>query len=167
MSESGRQRRRLPIFEIVVAVLVLALAAEGFVLLRPKPKRPAEAQQAISAGQSQKVETFGEESAPIIIEFYAPLVLEWHQKTIGLLREYDKAHPGTIFVTLMPMGNSDCDLEMLKHGHKCAAILVNGKNEFTLPGGKTVTLQQRPNADGSTYNSEDVITIVEGMAKGK
>ena len=165
---SNGRRKSNAAFIVIVVVLIGALGVEGFILTRPKPKvdRPQEAQRAIAAA-SNNIETFGEKSAPTKIEFYAPLTLQWHQKTIGLLREYDKAHPGTIFVTLMPMGNSDCDSEMLKHGHKCAAILVNGKNEFTLPGGKTVTLQQRPNADGSTYNSEDVITIVEGMAKGK
>jgi hypothetical protein len=166
MSESGRQRRRLPIFEIVVAVLVLALAAEGFVLLRPKPKRPAEAQQAISAGQSQKVETFGEESAPIIIEFYAPLVLEWHQKTIGLLRKYSEEHPGRVFVKLMPMGQTECDAEMQERGYTCAVIMINGENEFKLPDGRKVELYQRPNQSTSTYNSEDVITILEGLSKG-
>jgi len=154
-------------FIVIVVILVAALGVEGFILTRPKPKvdRPDEARRAIAAS-SNKILTFGEKSAPVKVEFYAPLTLEWHQKTIGLLRDYEKAHPGTLSVTLMPMGNSDCDTEMLKRGHKCAVIYINGKEEFKLPSGKSVTLEQRPNADGSTYNSEDVITIVEGMAKG-
>ncbi len=155
-------------FIAIVVILVAALGVEGFILTRPKAKvdRPAEAQRAIAAS-SNRIVTFGEKSAPVKVELYAPLTLEWHQKTIGLLKEYEKAHPGTLFVTLMPMGNSECDAEMLKRGHKCAVIYINGKEEFKLPSGKSVTLEQRPNADGSTYNSEDVITIVEGMAKGK
>ena len=154
------------LFVLVVLVLVAALAVEGFILLRPKPKRPAEAEAAIKSGSNQIV-TFGGKSAPIKIELYAPLTLEWHKKTIGLLKEYDKTHPGQVFVTLMPMGRSDCDEAMQKRGHKCAVIFINGKEEFKLPSGQEVTLEQRPNADGSTYNSQDVITIIEGLVKGK
>ncbi len=166
MSESAAsRRRRVPVFEMVVAVLVLALVAEGFVLLKPKPERPAEAQQAISAGQTQKVESFGEESAPIKIEFYAPLVLEWHQQTIGLLRKYNEDHPGRIFVKLMPMGQTECDADMQKRGYTCAVIFINSKNDFTLPDGKKVELYQRPNQSTSTYNSEDVITILDQLSQ--
>ena len=151
-------------FVVIVVILVVALAVEGFVLLRPKPKRPAEAQRAIAAG-SNEIVTFGEKSAPVKIEFYAPLTLEWHQKTIGLLRAYDKAHPGRIYVALMPMGRSDCDQAVQKRGYTCAVIFVNGKTEFTLPGGKKVTLEKKPNSGDSLYNSEDVITIIAGMGK--
>jgi len=164
-------------FIAIVVVLVAALAVEGFILARPKPKggrqagdlRPAAALQAI-ASSSNKIETFGAKSAPIKIDFYAPLTLEWHQKTIGLLREYDEKHPGAIFVTLMPMGNSECDQAIQKRGVTCAAIFINGKNEFTLagdprlPDGRKVELYQRPNQSTSTYQSEDVITILDQMA---
>jgi hypothetical protein len=153
-------------FAVIVVVLVAALAAEGYLLTRPKPKadRPTAALQAI-ASSSNKIETFGRESAPIKIEFYAPLTLEWHQKTIGLLREYDKTHPAAILVTLMPMGNSDCDQTIQKRGVTCAVIYINGKNQFALPDGRKVELYQRPNQTvGSTYNSEDVITILDQLS---
>ncbi|MFB3881965.1 MAG: hypothetical protein ACE149_11930 [Armatimonadota bacterium] len=160
------KKTNLPFIAIVV-VLVAALAVEGYVVLRPRhsrARRPTEALQAI-ASSSNKIETFGEKSAPIKIEFYAPLTLEWHQKTIGLLRAYNEKHPGAIFVTLMPMGNADCDQAIQKRGVTCAAIFVNGKNEFTLPDGRKVELYQRPNQSTSTYNSEDVITILDQLGR--
>jgi hypothetical protein len=152
-------------FIAVVVVLVAALGAEGFILTRPKPKvdRPAAALQAIASSSNQIV-TFGEKSAPIKVEFYAPLTLEWHQKTIGLLRDYDRKHPGAIFVTLMPMGRSDCDQEIQKRGVTCAVIYINGKNEFTLPNGRKVELYQRPNQSTSTYNTEDVVTVLDRLS---
>jgi hypothetical protein len=149
------------LFAVIVAVLVIALGVEGYLLLRPKPKasRPQAAQEAIASGPTE-VETFGDPSAPIQIKLYAPLVLPWHQKTIGLLREYDKQHPGRIHVTLMPMGNEKCDKEM---GYSCARLLINGKTDFTLPDGRKVMLEKNPNSDTSFYNSEDVITIIDQM----
>lgn len=158
-------------FIAIVVSLVAALAVEGFILARPKPKvdrqagdlRPAAALQAI-ASSSNKIETFGAKSAPIKIDFYAPLTLEWHQKTISLLRDYEEKHPGAIFVTLMPMGNSECDQAIQKRGVTCAAIFINGKNEFTLLDGRKAELYQRPNQSTSTYKSEDVITILDQMA---
>lgn len=164
MSDAAPQKRSNAAFIVVVVVLLAALGVEGYILTRPKPTRPEEAQRAIAAA-SNKIETFGEKSAPIKIEFYAPLTLEWHQKTIGLLKAYDKAHPGQIYATLMPMGRSDCDQTMQKRGYTCAVIFINGKTEFTLPTGKKVTLEKKPNTADSFYNSEDVITIIEGMAK--
>jgi len=165
MTEIPRRRSGL-VFGGIVVVLVAALGIEGFLLLRPaaSPARPREAEQAIKSGPT-KMETFGDANAPTKIEFYAPLVLPWHQKTIGLLRQYDKAHPNRIFVKLMPMGNSEADQEMLKRGFTCAVIFINGEHEFTLPNGKQVDLQKKPNnGDASFYNSEDVITILDKMA---
>ncbi len=156
-------------FAVIVVALMAALAVEGYLLTRPKPKveRPEAAMEAM-ASSSNKIETFGDKSAPIKIELYAPLTLEWHQKTIGLLRDYDKKHPDAIFVTLMPMGNSECDQTIQKRGVSCAVIYINGGNQFTLPNGKKVELYQRPNQSTSTYSSEDVITILDQMAaKGK
>jgi hypothetical protein len=165
MSEdTGRKSGPNVLFIAVVVVLVAALAVEAFLLLRPKPPaRPAEARAAVAAGASQRIETIGEDSAPIEIDFYAPLSLEWHQKTIGLLREYNDEHPGRIFVRLMPMGNAECDAEINAKGITCAVIFINDENQFTLPDGRTVELYQRPNQSTSSYNSEDVITILEQM----
>lgn len=64
----------------------------------------------------------------------------------------------------MPMGQAECDADMQKRGFTCAVIFINGKNDFTLPNGKKVELYQRPNQSTSTYNSEDVITILDQMA---
>jgi hypothetical protein len=181
MSEPAKKQSN-PLFLLVVVVLVAALGAEAYLLTRPRRAvlgaeaaqrrtagataagaRPTEATQAIASGPDQ-IEYFGDKSAPIKIEFYAPLALEWHQKTIGLLRDYVKKHPNRISVELMPMGNGECDEEMVKRGFTCAVIFINGKHEFTLPDGKKVDLQKKPNAgDQSFYNSEDVITIIDGM----
>jgi len=156
-------KRRSPLFAIAVILLVAALAVEAFLLLRPKPERPAEAQQAIALGKEQQIETFGDLAAPIKIKFYAPLVLEWHQKTIGLLRQYNQDHPGRLHVTLMPMGLEECDAEM---DYGCAVIYINGENEFTLPDGRQVTLEKRPTDKAystGTYMSEDVITLLDHL----
>jgi len=165
MTEAPANRRRSSaLFPIIVAILVAALVVEAFLLARPGPKRPREARQAIARGKGQQVEVFGDPSAPIEIKFYAPLTLEWHQKTIGLLRQYHKDRPGRIRVLLMPMGQAECDAEMEKRGYTCAVIFINGENEFRLPDGRQVILEKRPNQSSSTYNSEDVITILDQLA---
>jgi len=166
MSQAPRKSNRL--FLVVVIVLVAALAIEAALLLRPKQAgRPAtqdvaKRAEAIASGPNE-IETFGQATAPIKIEFYAPLVLEWHKKTIGLLREYDQQHPRRILVKLMPMGNSACDEEMTKRGFTCAVIFVNGQHEFALPNGKKVDLQKKPNTEDSFYNSEDVTTVLDHL----
>jgi len=166
MTETTQPRRRGGLaFAIIVIVLVAALGAEAVLLLRGKPGRPQEAQEAIARGSAAPVETFGDSNAPIQIDFYAPLVLEWHQKTIGLLRDYDQKHPGRVHVKLMPMGNSDCDTEMQKRGFTCAVIFINGKKDFTLPDGKQVMLEKKPNWADAFYDSEDVITIIDQLAQ--
>ena len=154
-------------FWVIVAVLVAVLAVEAVLYLRPKPEaaRPAEALEAIASGPTE-VETFGDPEAGIQIKFYAPLVLPWHVETIGLLREYDRATPGRIHVTLMPMGNAECDTEMHDQGYTCAVVLVNGESEFELSGKGTVLLQKRPNQLGSTYDSEDVIAVIDMLVEG-
>ncbi len=165
MSEGNSKKGgRNVVFIAVVVILVAALAVEAFLLLRPRPPtRPAEAQAAIAAGASQRIETIGEPEAAIKVDFYAPLTLEWHEKTIGLLREYNEQHPGRIFVRLMPMGNDDCDREINAKGITCAVIFINDENKFTLPDGRVVELYQHSNRPDSNYNSEDVITILEQM----
>jgi len=168
MSETGGPRVRSGAnFWIIVVVLLCVLAVEAVLYLRPKPEseRPAEAVEAIASGPTQ-METFGDPAADIQIKFYAPLVLEWHVKTIGLLREYDQAHPGRIHVTLMPMGNAECDTEIHGKGYTCAVILVNGESEFELPGKGMVLLQKRPNQPGSTYDSEDVVAVIDMLVEG-
>jgi hypothetical protein len=147
-------------------MLIAALAVEAALLLRPRTTgRPAPADakaraEAIAEGPNA-VEVFGQDSAPIKVEFYAPLVLEWHQKTIGLLRDYDAKYPGRIQVKLMPMGDSACDTEMTKRGFSCAVVFINGRHEFILPNGKQVDLQKKPNTEDSFYHSEDVITVLD------
>ncbi len=150
------------VFGGVVLVLVAVLVVQLYLLVRPggsRVRRPAEAQAAMREGP-EEIETFGDPGAPVKIRFYAPLALPWHQETIGLLRDYDASHPGRIHVTLLPMGLEEADVEM---GHSCAKILINGQNEFTLPDGQEVVLEKQPNTSMSSYNSEDVITIIEQL----
>ncbi|MBN1457907.1 MAG: hypothetical protein JXA57_00130 [Armatimonadetes bacterium] len=169
MTEQGSVKKKgSPLFLIVVLVLVAVLAVEAYLLARPKPEpmeRLAVAEEAIAAGERQQVETFGDPNASTKIAFYAPLVLPWHQETIKLLREYDDEHPGRIEVTLMPMGQPECDATIQQQGHSCAVILINGQNEFVLPDGREVTLEKRPNEPTSSYNSEDVITVLEQLSQ--
>lgn len=165
MNESPRKRRG-PLFGVLVLILLTTLAVEAYLLLRPKqPQRPPEAQRAILENEGQKAEVFGDSSAPIGVRLYAPLALDWHQKTIGLLREYDDEYPGRIQVRLMPMGDPACDEEMHDEGYACATILINGESTFTLPDGRTVTLEKKPNTATSSYNSEDVIAILDRLAE--
>lgn len=169
MSEQGAVKKKgSPLFLVIVIVLVAALAVEAYLLTRPKPQpmeRLAVADEAIAAGERQQVETFGDPNAPTKIELYAPLVLPWHQETIKLLREYNDEHPGRIEVTLMPMGQPECDATIQARGYTCAVILINGQNEFVLPDGREVTLEKRPNEPTSSYDSEDVITILEQLSQ--
>jgi len=169
MSEQGSVKKKGgPLFLVVVIVLVAALGIEGYLLTRPKPQpmeRLAVADEAIAAGERQQVETFGDPNAPMKIEFYAPLVLPWHQKTIGLLRAYNEEHPGRIYVTLMPMGQPECDAMIQARGHTCAVIFIDNQLEFVLPDGREVTLEKRPNEPTSSYNSEDVITVLEQLSQ--
>ena len=162
------RRGSSPIFAVVVIVLVVALGVEAFVYFRPSASRvPPEARQAVAAGATEPIETFGDASAPIEIKFYAPLTLDWHVRTIGLLRQYDEENPGRIYVHLMPMGNPAADEEMRGKGFSCAAILINEENQFTLPDGAAVTLEKRPRDESystGSYRSEDVITILDQMA---
>ena len=151
------RRGAAPLFTIVIVLLIAALGVEAVMMMRPR--RPQAAIEKIDP--NAKVSYFGTKTAPIQIEFYAPLKLEWHQKTIGLLRDWDKKHPGQLGVKLMPMGNAECDPIMDKRGFVCAVIFINGKHEFTLPNGTKVDLQKRPNTDGAFYNSNDVITILD------
>jgi hypothetical protein len=167
MNEQGSAKKKSgPLFVVIVVLLVAALAVEGYLLTRPKKQgmaRLAVADEAIAAGERQEVETFGDPDAATKIEFYAPLVLPWHQETIRLLRAHDEQHPGRIEVTLMPMGQPECDETIQARGYTCAIILINGENRFTLPDGREVTLEKRPNEPTSGYNSADVITILEHM----
>ncbi len=66
----------------------------------------------------------------------------------------------------MPMGHAESDTEMQNRGFSCAVVLINDENRFTLPGGREVKLFKRPNQSTSTYNSEDVITVLEQLAEG-
>jgi hypothetical protein len=66
----------------------------------------------------------------------------------------------------MPMGNSECDQEMEKRGYSCAVLFINGKTEFTLPDGRDVMLEKKPNFADSFYNSEDAITIIDELSGG-
>jgi hypothetical protein len=151
------RRGAAPLFTIVVVVLIAVLGVEAVMMMRPR--RPKEAEIAIDPNAT--ISYFGTKTAPIQIEFYAPLMLDWHKKTIGMLRDWDKKHPGKIGVKLMPMGNAECDPTMEKRGFTCAVIFINGKHEFTLPSGKKADLQKKPNTADAFYNSEDVITILD------
>jgi hypothetical protein len=151
-------------FTIAVVVLIAALAVEAFIYFRPaRNQAPPEALEAIAQGASLQVETFGDQSARLKIRLYAPLTLAWHEKTIGLLRSYNEDHPSRIHVTLMPKGLEECDEEM---DYSCAVLLINGESEFTLPDGQEVLLEKRPNESYSTYDSEDVVTILDALGEG-
>jgi hypothetical protein len=157
------------LFIVVAVVLLAVLCAEAYLLLRSRRTggvwRPAEARAAMGRGP-KKAETLGDPSAPVQVKLWAPLTLEWHQKTIALLREYESENPGRIHAEFMPMGAAECDTEMQNLGYVCATLLVNGENEFTLPDGREVTLTKRPNESYSFYNSADVITIIEQLRAG-
>jgi len=152
VSEKPRKGRSGVIFGVAVAALLVILGAEAVLFMGASGKnrtaapgkitRLKEADEAINASAAAKIETFGDPEAKIQIEFYAPLPLAWHQKTIGLLRDYDKKHPGRIHVTLLPMGNSEADTKMEKRGFTCAVIMINGEYQFTLPDGREVELHR-------------------------
>ena len=55
---------------------------------------------------------------------------------------------------------------MHDQGYTCAVVLVNGESEFEVSGKGTVLLQKRPNQLGSTYDSEDVIAVIDMLVEG-
>jgi hypothetical protein len=85
-----------------------------------------------------------------------------------LLRDFAAREPDRVRIQLFDMKSVAGREEMRKERLSCATVLVNNRFEFTLdgPSGKRqVALQHHPNDPTSSYNSEDVISVVEQEIK--
>ena len=113
----------------------------------------------VKPGNSPTIE-LGSPQAKVLVKMLAPLQTECHQKTMELLKELAAREPDRLRVQIFDMGIPEVRAEMMRERLQCATVLVNNREEFTL-GERKVTFSHRPNEGRSTYQSEDVILVVE------
>lgn len=109
-------------------------------------------------------EDLGPPGARVLVKLFAPLAPQCHQKTAQLLRELAGREPERVRVQIFDMMGPEARAEMRRERLSCATVLVNNRLDFRLGSGeenRAVSLSHRPNAPQSTYNSEDVVTVVE------
>jgi hypothetical protein len=106
----------------------------------------------------------GSPQAKVLVKMLAPLAPACHQETARLLRELAAREPERVRVQIFdlsgPAGRQEANRERLH----CATVLVNNRYQFTLSGAgepREVQLYRRPNYPNSTYDSPDVIAVVE------
>jgi len=105
----------------------------------------------------------GSREARVLVKLLAPLGPECHRETAGLLIALAEKHPDKLRVQIFDMFSAPGRAEMAREGLNCATVLVNNRHDFQLREGDRVRKVQfvhRPNAAGSSYHSEDVVTIV-------
>jgi hypothetical protein len=112
----------------------------------------------------EATEDLGSPDAKLLVKMLAPMGPECHQITAALLRELAERDPDRVRVQIFDMARPAGRMEMNRERLKCAAVLVNNRFEFVLgeEGDESkVELWHKPNTAKSTYNSEDVIAVVE------
>jgi hypothetical protein len=110
----------------------------------------------------------GAPKARILVKMFAPLQTECHMKTADLLKSLAEREPDRVRVQIFDMATPAGREEMQKEGLTCATVLINNRYIFTIQtptGPRKVALHHRPNDPRATYNSEDVITVVEQELK--
>ena len=119
----------------------------------------------VNPGQNPTLD-LGSPEAKVLVKLLAPLQHECHQKTVELLKELAAREPERVRVQVFDMADREGmgRKEMLRERTMCATVLVNNRYEFTL-GERKVVLSHKPNEPKSTYNSEDVIAVVEQEIK--
>ncbi len=110
----------------------------------------------------------GSPKAKILVKMFAPLQTECHIKTADLLKALAEREKNRVRVQIFNMSTPEGRQEMQKEGLTCATVLINNRYIFNIQtptGPRKVVMQHRPNDPRATYNSEDVITIVEQEIK--
>ncbi len=121
----------------------------------------------IRPGQDALVD-IGSPKAKILVKMFAPLQTECHIKTADLLKALAEREKDRVRVQIFNMGTPEGRQEMQKEGLTCATVLINNRYIFNIQtpsGPRKVALQHRPNDPRATYNSEDVVTVVEQEIK--
>lgn len=106
----------------------------------------------------------GSPKAKILVKMCAPLHTECHIETANLLKALAQREPERVRVQLFDMRSRAGRGEMQREGLRCATVLVSNRYEFTLAGPegeRRVTLWHRPNTPQASYNSVDVVAVVE------
>ncbi len=118
----------------------------------------------VNPGEGAVVD-LGSPEAKVLVKMFAPLRPACHQKTVELLNDLAAREPERVRVQLFDMARGPrARREMRREGVNCATVLVNNRMKFTLEGeegARKVVLSHMPNEERSTYNSEDVIAVVE------
>ena len=105
----------------------------------------------------------GSPDAKVLVKMFAPLGIACHQATVDLLKQLAGEEPQRLRVQLFDMHVPAMVAEVNRERLSCATVLVNNRYQFTIrEGGKErkVEMTHRPNAERSTYNSEDVPVVV-------
>jgi hypothetical protein len=107
----------------------------------------------------------GSPEGKVLVKMFAPLAPQCHQETARLLQELAGREPERLRVQIFDMMKPAGRRELQRERLTCATVLVNNRYEFTLEGPRPVALSHRPNAPQSSYNSEDVVVVVEQEIK--
>ncbi len=109
-------------------------------------------------------EDLGSPEAQVLVKMLAPAGIDCHRTTAVLLREVAEREGERVRVQIFDMQRPEGRREMLRERLRCATVLVNNRMTFALEGeegAREVVLSHKPNEELSTYNSEDVITVIE------
>ncbi|MCJ7821575.1 MAG: hypothetical protein MUQ26_00580 [Armatimonadetes bacterium] len=117
----------------------------------------------VSPGDGSVVD-LGARDAKLLVKMFAPLESECQRQTVELLEELAEREGERVRVQIFDMAQAAGRREMQRERIHCATVLVNNRFVFTLEGAegtRRVVLSHHSNAEQSTYNSEDVITVAE------
>lgn len=106
----------------------------------------------------------GSPQAKVLVKMLVPLAPACHQETARLLRELAARELQGVRVQIFDQSGAAGRQESNRERLHCATVLVNNRYQFTLSGAeepREVQLYRRPNYPSSTYNSQDVIAVVE------
>ena len=105
----------------------------------------------------------GSPKAKVLVKLLAPVGPECHQKTSALLVALATQHPDQLRLQIFDMFSPAGRAEMTRERLNCATVLVNNRHDFQIEESdrlREVQFVHRPNAPNSSYQSEDVVTVV-------
>ena len=116
----------------------------------------------LNPGEKATVD-LGSPDAKVLVKMFAPLGISCHQATVDLLKEMATADPKRLRVQIFDMRQAATREEANRERLTCATVLINNRYQFTIREGdkeRKVEFIHKPNAEESTYNSEDVRVVV-------
>jgi hypothetical protein len=154
---------------LLLSLLALCAVIYGGLVLANEFRESRLPGQTPAAAALPKIEELGNPQAGLHVELYVPVLVDCHAKTLELVKKFVADHPRQVRLTLLPKGTPEADSKMAARGITCATVLVNGEKSFVLKqNGKSrgVTFDGQPNVAGGSYNSEDVIRVLEEKLRG-